>query len=201
MIATRIALAVLAGACSLAASEGEGPEPFRYGVQVLAALPRQDLKALDSRTGLGAGLFAENDLGAGLVVQSRIDFFRFPQTSQPNVSSIGSRAADGALTLSANSLAVGVDVHKHLAIAGLESGFVLAGVTCARYEFQTSAAVETDSGTVIQRFKDKTPFKLGLAVGIGYDFNATWSLALRYTSVSTDNTTFATFETGLSYRF
>jgi hypothetical protein len=201
----RIGLAALAGACCLGpvvrAAEGEGPAPYRWGVELLAAMPRQDFKGIDSRTGLGLGVFAENQLGSGVTLQTRFEFIRFPQTNSPQAAGIASWTAPDPLTLSADSAALGVDLRKGLALPGLPGAFVLAGLHIARYEFETSAASDVATGSGLYRYKDKTPFQLGFELGIGTSFSPDWALALRYTTVTIQSNSFATVETSLSYRF
>jgi hypothetical protein len=199
-----LGLAALAGAGgpgrALRAAEGVGPA-FRYGVQLLGAAPAQDFKNLDNRVGVGAGLFAENNLGSGVVIQSRLDYVSYSQYNQPAAGGIARYTIANPLTLSSDTLSVGVDLHKHLGLGEQDGWFVLAGASAIRFEFQTSGAVTQGANTVVARYKDKTPLTLGLDAGFGYAFNPAWSLALRYTTASLDGTTLATVETGLSYRF
>ena len=45
-------------------------QPYRYGIRFLTASPRQDFRDLDSRTGLGGGLFVEAPAGSGWIAQT-----------------------------------------------------------------------------------------------------------------------------------
>lgn len=186
---------------ALRADEGEGPPPYRYGIRFTAAMPQQDLKSIDNRTGLGLGLFAENDLGSGMVVQARVDYLRYPQANQPSAGSIADLTLPNPLTVSTDSVAVGVDVQKHLLLGGQQDLFLLVGIAGYRYEFQTSAVTQQGSAAVLTRSKDKSEITAGVDVGIGYSFAPDWALTLRYTTVAISHANLATFETGLSYRF
>lgn len=200
-----LGLAALAWAClqgpALRAVEGEGPAPFRFGVRLLVSWPRQDFKDIDGRTGLGAGVFAENDLGNGTVLLSRLDYLRYPQAGTPGAAGIADYTVPDPLTLSTDSVSVGVDLRQRLPWPGLEGCFLLAGVTAARFEFETSTAEEVDGETVIVRTKDKTPFRVGFAAGLGWSFGRNADVTLRYTAVNTGGATFATLETGFGWRF
>ena len=190
---------------ALAAQEPAQPSVY-YGARVMAAVPNQDFQQITGRTGLGVGLFAETEWSPRTVIQTRADYVRFPQTNAPGDPGITKYILADPLTLSANSLAVGFDVRHYLPQAALERCFLLGGVTAVRYEFQTSATgILMDQNGIgvngIVRFKGKTSLKLGLAAGVGYDFDDHWVLGGRFTTIDIDGVTLATLETSLSYRF
>jgi opacity protein-like surface antigen len=198
----------LAFGCALAlpAADLGSPVVYRYGVRLLAASPRQDLRGITGRTGVGAGVFAETELGAGTVLETRVDYLSYPQTNQPKAAPMAAYTVPNPLTLVANATAVGVDLRHVLPFAGAGRFYAIGGVMGIRYEFMTSGAgnrVDANGVTVpgITRRKDKTSFKLGLAVGLGFDLTPSLALSGRYTTVNIDGITLATLETGLSYRF
>ena len=190
----------------LAAEDPNAPEVYRYGLRLLAALPRQDFHEIIGRTGLGVGLSMETELSPGTVLETRFDYLRYPQDNHPGSGAIPAPAAANAAILLVNSAAIGVDLRHSLPVAGLRRIFGSLGVMGIRYEFDSSgASTALDQNGVpvsaIRRVKAKTPFKLGLAVGLGVDLTRNLALAERFTSVNLDGTTLGTLETSLSYRF
>ena len=182
------------------------PTPIHYGVRLLAAYPGQDFRQINSRTGLGAGLFAETQWTPATLVQTRLDYLRYPQTNSPGDPGISSYLPDRPLTLSADSVACGFDVRHDLSQRSRNRVFLLGGVMAIRYEFQSSAlgTLKDQNGIEsagIVRFKSKTSLKLGLAAGFGCAFDSHWTLAERFTTIDIDGVTLATAETALSYRF
>ena len=206
-IAKRLGGTLAALACAgLPALSAAPDSPGRCGFTLLAGLPRQDFRDLTGRTGLGVGVFAESELGSGTILQTRVDYLQYPQTNQPQAGAIAAYTVPGPRTLAANSVALGVDLRHPLPLPGLERGFALAGVLAIRYEFDTSGLnTLTDQNGLpiggIRRYKDKTPFRLGLAVGLGFELYRGMTLTERYTAVNINGATLATFETGLSFRF
>jgi hypothetical protein len=200
-------VAAVALACSLArGADPDDPEPWRYGVQVLAASPRQDFRSYSGRTGFGVGALAEATPTPGTVVQTRIDYIRYPQTNQPSSAGLPSLFPANPLTFSADSVAVSGDVHYHLPAKYLRSFYLLGGLTAIRYEFETSyATTQVDVNGIptpgINRVKTKTSVKMGVALGFGYDFTSHLSLSERFTTLDIDGNTFGALETALSYRF
>jgi len=175
-------------------------QDWRVGVKLLGASPRQDFKDMDNRFGFGGAVFVENAINDGWQVQSYLSFISFPQVANTTF-----RGAS-VLSLSANSAALGVDVHYHLPVRGLEKFYVLGGLMGTRYEFsailssnQLNADLQAVGGTVTTKYR--TPFQLGTAVGMGFDLDRTFSLGVRYTYISIDDITYATLETGLSLKF
>jgi hypothetical protein len=198
-------LIVLAcGATPLTAAAPDPASPVRYGIRILAASPRQDFRNLGSRSGFGGGLFAETDVGSGWIAQTRFDYLSYPQNNQPGAGAIATYTTANPITLSADSASLGVDLRHP--VPGLPRLCGLAGVTAIRYEFQSSSVTTqvNQNGIPIPgiiRYKDKTPVKLGLAVGISFELWQGLVLAERYTSADINGTTFGTLETSLSYRF
>jgi hypothetical protein len=192
-----------------AAVDPAGPFPLvttRYGIQLLASTPRQALQNAGIKPGFGIGLFAESETAPGIVVQTRLDFIRYPQGNHPDPSVLPDYVRADALTLAGNSLALGVDVRLRLPYPRLEKLFVLAGVSAIRYEFQSSSitVVPGPGGRPVDqnvRSAETTPIKLGLAVGAGVDLGKDWAFTLRYTHLALEGGNFATLEPSLSYRF
>jgi len=201
-------LITLAWACgsTLPAVELEGPDNYRYGIRLLAAMPRQDFRVITGRTGIGVGLFAESELSPAAVLQTRIDYLSYPQTNQPGGSGITAWTARNPITLAVNSAALGIEIRHGLGSAGLERVSLLGGVMGIRYEFDSSAAstlIDQNGLPVpgITRVKEKTSIKVGLALGVAFELRRGLALAERFTSVNIDGTTLGTLETSLSYRF
>jgi hypothetical protein len=127
-------------------------EPPRYGVQGLVNIPLGDLKDyLDSKPGPGVGIHGTFDLGDGHMVRPRLDYGLYPEASFATVKQ------------KASYLSLGGDYLYY--IAGKPEGLYLTGgLSAVRWSFEHSDAltsVKTDTT------------KLGLAVGAGYQWNAT----------------------------
>jgi hypothetical protein len=203
------ALVASALAAQAAAVDPAGSFPLittRYGIQVLAATPRQALQTAGLRTGFGLGLFAESETAPGIFVQTRLDFIRYPQANRPDPTVLPDYVRPDALTLAGNSLALGIDVRLRLHHPRLERLFLLAGVSATRFEFQSSSVVVVPGpgGRPVDqnvRSAETTPIKLGLAVGAGVDLGKDWVFTLRYTHLALEGGNFATLEPSLSYRF
>jgi hypothetical protein len=202
-------VSALALSCSLAlpaAELEEGPGTCRYGVRLIAATPRQDFRDMTGRTGFGAGLFAETALSPTTALQTRFDFISYPQTNQPGGAQITSLTVPKPITLAVDSTALGVDIRHNLPYPKLERVYLLGGLMGIRYEFNSSAigTVNGQNGVPVPgiiRTKQKTSFKLGLAVGLGVELHQGLALSGRFTTIDINGTTFATLETSLSYRF
>jgi hypothetical protein len=202
-----LAALVLGVSRHLAAEEGAGPAPLRFGAEILYSTPRKDFQSATTKAGVGLGLFAENDLGSGNAFQTRFDYVRYPQINSPGTG-LSDFTGPSPLTLSMSSASVAVDLRHHLPTAGLEPVFVQAGILFIRYEFQTSTAPDTgpdaqgvNPAPTLPRAKDSTPFKMGFDLGLGYNLTPDWALTVRYTSMTSASTTFATLDALVSHRF
>lgn len=127
-------------------------EAPRYGVQGLVNLPLGDLKDyVDSSPGPGVGVHGTFDLGDGHMLRPRLDYLVYPEASFASVKR------------NASSLSLGGDYLYF--IAGRPEGFyVTGGLSIVRWSFgaeDTTASVTSHTT------------KLGLAAGVGYQWNAT----------------------------
>jgi opacity protein-like surface antigen len=153
-ISSPLTLAILAAA-SLAL-RAEAP---RYGVQGLVNVPLGDLKDfVDSKPGPGVGVHGTFDLGDGHMLRPRLDYTIYPEASFATVKQ------------SATSLSLGGDYLYFL--AGKPEGFYFtAGIAAVRWSFETKDVFSKVSA-------DTT--KLGLAGGVGYQWNATVGTEARF---------------------
>ncbi|WP_306601487.1 outer membrane beta-barrel protein [Geothrix sp. 21YS21S-2] len=197
---SRSSALVLAGFALLAAPALRATDldsPLRFGLQVTAARPLQDLKAITGQTGTGGGLFFETDQGQGWTVRTRLDVLAFKENAARARGLLNDLVAPRAVKVSANQFSVGVEL-RH-GVPGFARPFLLGGVTLSRVEFGTVGPVPSGSG--IGWDKQKTSVKMGFAAGGGYRFTDALAFALRYTTISVSGVTLAAFEGGLEYRF
>lgn len=135
-------------------------EPPRYGVQGLVNVPEGDLKDyLDSKPGPGVGVHGTFDLGDGHMLRPRLDYGVYPEASFATVK----RAA--------NTLSLGGDYLYF--IAGKPEGLYLtAGLAAVRWSFEVK---DPAFGNMTSHTT-----KAGLAMGVGYQWNATVGTEARF---------------------
>ena len=169
-------LAVLAfAALSL---QAEAP---RYGVQGLVNIPLGDLKTyVDSKPGPGFGIHGTFDLGDGHMLRPRLDYSLFPEASFATIKQ------------TATSLSLGGDYLYF--IAGKPEGLYLTGgLSAVRWSFEHKDAVSkvTSNST-----------KVGLAAGVGYQWNATVGTEARWLHSSLSSAFKAdALQAGITIRF
>jgi len=191
---------VLAGLALLAAPALRAADldaPMRFGLQVTAAKPLQDLQAITGHTGTGGGLFFETDQGQGWTVRTRLDVLAFKENAAQARGFLNDLVAPRTVKVSANQFSVGVEL-RH-GVPGFARPFLLGGVTLSRVEFGTVGPVASGAG--VGWDKQKTSVKMGFAAGGGYRFTDHLAFSLRYAATSVSGVTLATFEGGLEYRF
>ena len=191
---------VLAGLALLAAPTLRADNldsPMRFGLQVTAAKPLQDLQVITGHTGMGGGIFFEVDQGQGWTVRTRLDFLAFKEDAARTRSFLNDLVAPRTVKVSANQFSVGVEV-RH-AVPRFAGPFLLGGITLSRVEFGTVGPVASGAG--VGWDKQKTSMKLGFAAGAGYRFTDALAFSVRYTTTNLSGVTLATLEGGLEYRF
>ena len=168
------------------------------------AAPTGDLKDFTNTTGFGAALFADISLGKGHVLRPRFDYVHYQEKSFDDSYTFGSLSYRDSFRYSVNSAGLGLDYLLYT--AGKPEGFYLTlGLGSMRYEVKTEGTTTfTDpSGTSTQTAngKDKSDTKLAFTAGLGYDFNRTWGMNARYTSVHIEDTTFTAIHVGVTFKF
>jgi opacity protein-like surface antigen len=154
-----LSLGTLAALATVAFSlQAEAP---RYGVQGLVNIPLGDLKTyVDSKPGPGIGVHGTFDLGDGHMLRPRLDYSIFPEASFASVKQ------------TASYLSLGGDYLYF--IAGKPEGLYLtAGLGVGRWSLKKENDPVTGNTT-----SDTT--KIGLAAGIGYQWNATVGTEARW---------------------
>jgi len=134
-------------------------EAPRYGVQGLVNIPLADLKSyVDSKPGPGFGIHGTFDLSDGHMVRPRLEYSVFPEASFATVKQ------------TASYLSLGGDYLYF--IAGKPEGFYFtAGLSAVRWSFE-------HKDPTFKVTSDTT--KLGMAAGIGYQWNATVGTEARW---------------------
>jgi hypothetical protein len=170
------ALAILAAAAlSLRA------EPPRYGVQGLVNIPLGDLRTYaDSNLGVGIGVHGTFDLGEGHMLRPRLDYSLYQQASMATNRQ------------SASCLGLGGD-YLYFITGQPEGCYVTAGLSALRWTLQ-----HQDPGTNLPN--DTT--KLGLAAGIGYQWDYSLGTEVRWLRSSVTNRFSAdSLQAAVTFRF
>ncbi len=172
-----LAFAVTAlAATSLAAQEGP-----RFGLQATLNQPQSDLKdAVDSKLGFGVGAHLFVDLGKGHALRPRLDYIWFPEYS-----------AYGA-SLKVNNLSVGAD-YLYFVEGKAEGIYFTAGLSANRWKAELSDPLFGNTS--------ESTTKLGLAAGLGYQFNKTVGAELRYQKGKAWEGDFDFIQAGVTFRF
>ena len=172
-----LALTTLALAGSALAAQ-EGP---RFGLQATLNQPQSDLKdAVDSKLGFGIGGHVFVDLGQGHALRPRLDYMWFPEYDL------------GGATLKVNNLAVGAD-YLYFVEGKTEGVYFTAGLSANRWKAEADVAGFGNSS--------ESTTKLGLAAGLGYQFNKTVGAELRYQKGKAWEGDFDFIQAGVSFRF
>lgn len=152
--ASLLALAGLAAACmSLPA------ETPRYGVQGLVNIPLADLKDyVDSKPGPGVGVHGTFDMGDGHMLRPRLDYILYPEASFATVKQ------------KATAMSLGGDYLFFIA-GKPEYLYFTAGFAGVRWAFEHKDALTKVSSNTT---------KVGLSIGLGYQWNATVGTEARY---------------------
>lgn len=168
-------LTLLTAAVSL---QAEAP---RYGVQGLANIPLGDLKTyVDSKPGPGLGIHGTFDMGDGHMLRPRLDYSVYPEASFTTVKQ------------NASTLSLGGDYLYF--IAGKPEGLYLtAGLAAVRWSFEhKDASLDVTTHTT----------KVGVAAGVGYQWNATLGTEARWLHSSVSSVFKAdTLQGGVTIRF
>jgi len=190
-----LALSLVSGL--LGAQESVEP-PIHFGLQATFAQPRQDLRDITGRKGLGGGFFFEEDLDKGWSVRARFDYLNFREDAGRTQQLLPGLVATQPLKVAADQASIGAETRLHpKELSGL---FFLGEAFGTRVEFQTLAPGATPQDPPV-RTKEKTSFKFGLAGGLGYQVTSGCALTLRYTTANLSGVTLGALEGGLGYRF
>ncbi len=168
-------LIVLATALSL---QAEAP---RIGVQGAFNIPLGELKDyVDSKPAAGLGIHGTFDMSGGHMLRPRLDYAIFPE------------AALLATKQKASTFSLGGD-YLYFIAEKPEGLYLTGGVAVMRWVFEQTEPTTTASSNTT---------KLGLTLGLGYQWNATVGLEARYLR-SRVSSIFKTdvLQTGVTVRF
>jgi opacity protein-like surface antigen len=140
----------------------------RIGVQAQANIPMGDLKDIvDSKVGIGAGLHAQFSLGNGMAIRARGDYNTWPDAEFP------------AVTNKVSNLSLGGDFLYFVDGKDTSGVFFAGGLSAVKWSYETKDPVLGNHS------HDTT--KLGLALGLGYQFNRSFGTEARYLHSSMGN--------------
>lgn len=175
MILNRIALATL-----FAAGAGLMAQDARFGVQVQASIPQGDLKDLvDSKLGIGAGVHGTFAFDQH-AIRPRLDYVFYPEADLSGVKN------------KVSSLSLGAD-YLYFVDAKDSGIYFTGGLSAIRWNTDT-----TFKGVSVSN--DTT--KLGVAVGLGYQWNKAVGTEVRYISSNLNSNVSAnSINLGATFRF
>lgn len=157
----RLSSLALAGLLSLGGA-ALGAQDLHFGVQGQVNLPLGDLKDfMDSKPGFGVGVHGTIDLGSGQLLRPRLDYNLFPQADLSGVKD------------KASNLNLGADYLYYLDGRTSEGLYFTGGASMVRWTFDQDFPGLGSAST--------STTKLGLAAGLGYQWNPTFGTEVRYT--------------------
>lgn len=156
-------------------------EPPRLGVQGLVNVPLSDLKTyVDGKAGPGFGIHGTFDLNDGHVLRPRLDYSVHPQASFTTTKQ------------SASSFSLGGD-YLYFIAGRTQRIYLTCGLAVVRWSFEhTDPIAKTTTHTT----------KIGVAGGLGYQWNAALGTEVRWLRSKTSSTFKAdTLQGGVTLRF
>ncbi len=170
---------------SLGLQAQEGP---RFGLQATLSLPQGDLKdAVDSKMGYGVGAHVTFDLAGGHMIRPRLDATWYPKYTVSDPF--------GSASLTYSNIALGADYLYF--VEGKPQGlYFTGGLSAVQWKGEATVTVLGISGSDSQ-----TTTKLGLAAGLGYQFNKTVGAELRYQTSKVWDGNADSLQAGVTFRF
>ena len=181
--------------------------PTTWGVQGCLTRPMLDLASMDRHGGQGGGLFVEERLGPATVLQTRADYVNYSQASGIPTPNAFQLTPPNVTALAANAASLGMDLRLYLPYPGLQSAYLLGGMSAIRYEFKTVSTVSAldPNGVPLPaapfELKSKTSMKWGVDVGLGYELGHGCAVTVRYNYVPINGMALAALEYGLRVSF
>jgi len=168
-------------ALMLAVAASLQAESFRYGVQGLVNVPMGDLgDFVDSKPGPGIGIHATFDFWDGHMLRPRLDYNAWPEATLTSVQQ------------TATCLSLGGD-YLYFFAGKPERLYVTVGASAIQWSLEQKSSVA--AGT-------RNTTKLGVAAGVGYQWNATLGTELRWVHSSINSSFQAdTLQAGVTVRF
>ena len=164
------------------------------------------MRDLSGTSGTGGSFFMERDFMPGITIRTRFDYLSFKEGPAKATGLLPSLVPPTALRVASNQASIGAEMRAHPVAGLLKDLFVLGGVSGTRAEFVTlnpSGQLDANGKPLpgLVRFKDKTPVKVGLSAGLGFQFCHASAVTVRYATANLGGVTLATLEGGLEVRF
>ncbi|WP_243323942.1 outer membrane beta-barrel protein [Geothrix sp. SG200] len=159
--------ALILAAAALVAPALSAQEGPRFGLQAGLNIPQSDLKdAVDSKVGFTVGAQATFDLRGGHMIRHRLDYTWFPEYSW----------GWGGYSTSHKFSNISLGADYLYFVEGKPQGFyVTGGLALVQWKAELSSSYLGASASA-----SETTTKLGLAAGVGYQFNKTVGADVRY---------------------
>ena len=178
-------------ALGFGSATAQAEEP-RFGLQVHASIPSGDLKtAVDNKPGAGLGAHVTFDLSGGHLIRPRFDAVLFPES---DLSGFKTKARD---------LSLGAD-YLYFPGGRPDGLYVTAGVGLHRWKVDRTTPALPPLWPASSDSQASSRF--GYSAGLGYNFNRSVGVELRYTSSHYANRTAwdpsaNSLQVGATYRF
>jgi predicted porin len=183
--------AVTAAVLVIGAATVRAEEP-RFGLQVHASVPIGDLKtAVDNKPGAGLGTHVTFDLGGGHLIRPRLDGVFFPES---DLHGFKTKASD---------LSLGVD-YLYFPGGKPDGLYLTAGLGLHRWKVDTTTPALPPLWPATS--DSQTSSRFGYSAGLGYNFNRSVGVELRYINSHYANRTAwdqtsNSLQMGATYRF
>jgi len=163
----------------------EGP---RFGLQAGVNLPQSDLKdAVDSKMGFNVGAHMALDFKGGHMLRPRLDYTWFPEYS----ASAGGASASAKLS----NISLGAD-YLYFVDGKPEGFYFTGGLALVQWKMEASISYPGFSASA-----SETTTKVGLAAGVGYQFNKTVGGEVRYMKSSAWEGDLDMLQVGVTFKF
>lgn len=163
-------------------------EAPRFGLQAGLNLPQADLKdAVDDKVGVNIGAHMALSFKGGHMLRPRVDYTWFPEHTMSG--------GGASVSVKFSGLSLGSD-YLYFVDGTAQGLYFTGGLALIQWKAESSASFLGSSAS-----GSETTTKLGVAAGLGYQFNRTVGAELRYQTSKAWEGTLDTLQAGVTLRF